>query len=175
MKEDQSKQRLLEGTQKLDPVLNPLGFVFDISEGGVSSAGSFAAGFYRNGNKKIGLIYRSAAGLGAVVYEYHPWSVVHSDLMRYLGKQDVSKLKYNTNRFASYSKGGGNIFDALVYDIQNFGAGFLTSSDDQFGNTLKEIATTPEPRKTSRQTQWILIGLLLLLIVLCIVIIFSQQ
>jgi len=131
MKEDQCKQRLIEGTQKLDPVLNPLGFVFEISEGGVSSAGSFAAGFYKNGNKKTGVIYRSVAGLGAVVYEYHPWSVVHSDLMRYLGKQDVSKLNYNTNRFASYPKGGGNVFDALVYDIQNFGAGFLTASDDR--------------------------------------------
>jgi hypothetical protein len=175
MKEDQCKQRLLEGTQKLDPVLNPLGFVFEISESGVSSAGSFAAGFYKNGDKKIGLIYRSIAGLGAVIYEYGRMSVTHSDLMGYLGKQDASKLKYNTNRFSSYSKGGENIFDALVYDTQNFGLEFLTSSEDQFSNTLQEIAKTPESQQTSRHTQWIWVGLILLLIVLCIVIIFSQQ
>ena len=175
MKEDKCKQRLIEGTQKLDPVLNPLGFVFEISESGVSSAGSFAAGFYKNGDKKIGLIYRSIAGLGAVIYEYRQSNISHSNLMHYLGKRDVSKLKYDTNKFLSYSKGGGNVFDALVYDIQNFGIEFLTYSDDQFDSTLKEIAKTPEPKDTSGRTKSILVGLVWLAIVLSLVITLFQR
>jgi hypothetical protein len=164
MKEDKCKQHLIEGTQRLDPVLNPLGFVFEISESGASSAGPFAAGFYKNGDKKIGLIYRSIAGLGAVIYEYRQLGVSHSNLMYYLGKREVSKLKYDASRFLSYPKGGGNVFDALVYDIRNFGIEFLTYNDDQFSSTLKEIAKTPEPKDTSGRTRWILIGIILAII-----------
>ena len=173
MKEDKCKQRLLDGTQKLDPVLNPLGFVFEISDSGKSSAGSFAAGFYKNGDKKIGLIYRSIAGLGAVIYEYGRVNVSHSQLMLYLGKQDASKLRYNTRRFSSYSKGGGNVFDALGYDIRNFEMEFLTAKDEQFDSTLKEAARVPEPKDIS--TRSILVGLIALLIVVSMIISLLQR
>ena len=170
MKQDECKRRLLEGTQKLDPVLNPLGFVFEISGSGVASAGPFAAGFYKNGDKKIGFIYRSIAGLGAVIYEYGQAGVAHSDLMSYLGKHDASKLKYDTNRFSSYPKGGGNVFEALAYDIQNFSAEFLTSNDEQFENMLKEIAKANQTETSlqAARSSRIWVVLLLLVTVLCL-------
>jgi hypothetical protein len=63
MNADQCEQRLLEGTRKLDTVLQPLGFVFRITDSGISSPGPYAVGYYKNGNKNISLIYRSM-GLG---------------------------------------------------------------------------------------------------------------
>jgi hypothetical protein len=164
MTTDECKQHLVEGAQKLDPVLNQLGFVFEISGSGGSSPGPFATGFYVNGDKRIGLIYRSIAGLGSVNYEDRQSSVSHSNLMHYLGKQEVSKLKYDTNKLLSYSKDGGNAFDALVYDIQYFGAEILAYSDEQFGSTLKEIAKTPNTiteRQATPLRVWIMIGLII--------------
>jgi hypothetical protein len=140
MNPDECEEQLIEFTQRLNPVLNPLGFVFESSGSGVASAGPFAAGFYVNGEKKIGLIYRSIAGFGEVIYEYNQTGVSHSELMHYLGKQDESRLKYDTNKFLSYSKDSENVLDVLVYDIRNFEIEFLTSSNDQFSNTLKEIS-----------------------------------
>src|SRR5689334_8239741 len=166
MREAQSRNKLLDGREKLDPVLRPLGYFFGISENGSSSGGAFAAGFYKNGDKKIGLIYRSSVGLGAVIYEYGQWGIGHDKLMRYFGKQDVSKLGYKPNRYSSYSKGGGDVFDALVYDIQNFGIGFLTSSDEQFEDTIKKIREIPEPEDTSGRIRWIVAGVILLIILL---------
>ncbi|HET9907493.1 MAG TPA: hypothetical protein VFQ23_12650 [Anaerolineales bacterium] len=175
MNEKQCEQRLLAGTQKLDPVLNPLGFVFRISSRGISSPGPYAAGFYEKENKKIGLIYRSISGpggLGAVIYEDGQVGVDHSTLMRYLGKKGFNKLRYDENRLSSYSYlAGGDVFDALAYDIQNFGVEFLTLSEDQFSITLKEARNTPEPeanpesKEASRRTQkiFVLIGLIILL------------
>ena len=179
MNEKQCEQRLLAGTKKLDPVLNSLGFVFRISGRGISSPGPYATGFYEKGNKKIGLIYRSisgSAGLGAVIYEDGQAGADHGTIMRYLGKKGFNKLRYDENRLSSYSYlAGGDVFDALAYDIQNFGVEFLTSSEDQFSTTLKEAHNTPEPEETpesknasreaSRRTQrvFILIGLIILL------------
>ena len=90
--------------------------------------------------------------------------------MRYLGKQDVSKLKYKTNTFKSYSKDGGDVFDAFVYDIQQFGGEFLTSSDDQFENALKEIRETPQSKdkEASGSPQSIWVRLIWLAIILSI-------
>jgi F0F1-type ATP synthase assembly protein I len=139
MNPDECKQYLIEGNQRLDPILSPLGYVFEISENGISSGGPFAAGFYKNGNKKIGLIYRSISGLGSVVYEDDQNGASHRDLMGYLVKDDASKLKLDPQGFSAYSSDGGDVFAALADDIQNFGLEFLSSSEDQFKKTLKVI------------------------------------
>lgn len=107
----QCEQRLLEGTKIIDPILNPLGFVFGITDSGKSSPGPYAVGYYKNGNKKIGLIFRSG-GLGAIEYTYHQAGyqnseagTVHRSLMRYFDKQDVCKVNYDEKSFSSYSRG----------------------------------------------------------------------
>lgn len=176
----QCEQRLLEGARKLDAVLQPLGFVFRITDGGISSPGPYAVGYYKNGNKNISLIYRSM-GLGGIEYSYHragykysEAGTVHSRLMRYLGKQDFCKVKYDEKNFSSRSREGGNVFDALAYDIKNFAVEFLSSDDDHFINTLNEARAIPEPPfepyKTSaiENLQLVVVGLILVLICLII-------
>ncbi len=160
MNPKECEQLLIEFTQRLNPILNPLGFVFEYSGSGAASAGPFASGFYVNGEKKIGLIYRSIAGFGSVIYEYRQWGATHSDLMKHLGKQDESKLKYDEHKYLSYAKDGGSMFEALVYDIQNFGLEFLTNSDTQFGKILKEISKTHDNLPDDKILDGIIIGMI---------------
>jgi hypothetical protein len=161
MNAEDCKQQLIEFTQRLNPVLNPLGYVFADSGSGVSSGGSFAAGFYANGNKKIGLVYWAMAALGSVNYEYGQLAISHSDLMHYLGKYPVSKLRYDTSKFLSYSKDGGNVVDALLHDIQNFEKEFLASSDEQFSKTLRNVPRRSPILTDSNVMSSIIIGLVL--------------
>jgi hypothetical protein len=160
MNPKECERQLVEYSQKLDPVLNPLGFAFEISMSGVSSPGPFATGFYVNGDKKIGLIYRSGFGFGSVIYEYHQTSVSHDGLMSYLGKTDVSKLSFDSDKFMSYSKNGGNALDALIYDIQNFEVGFLTKDNEQYGKVLKEISKTYNVPPDTHVMEGITIGMI---------------
>lgn len=140
MNPDECKQVLLAGIEKTDPIFNSLGFVFEISGVGSSSAGPFASGFYSKDNKEIWLIYRDRAGLGAIIYQYHQIGIIHEDVMNYLKKSDVSKLKYSGRKFASFSKGGGDPFEALAYDIQNFALEFLNSTPAEFEGVLQQIS-----------------------------------
>ena len=160
MNPKECEQRLMEFVQKLNPILNPIGFVFEISGSGVASGGPFAAGYYANGEKKVGLIYRAIAGLGAVIYEYRQTGISHSDLMHYLGKVEISKLGYDKNKFSSFSKDDESIFDALVYDIQNFGMGFLTSNDEQFSETVKTVSKNQNAFPDSKIMDGIIIGMI---------------
>ncbi len=122
---------------KLDPILNPIGFIFKNSGGGISSAGPFSAGFYIEGEKKIGLIYRSLLGLGSVTYECSKVVISHDNLIQHLKKQNESKLGYDPKKFSSYSKNGGDVIEALIYDIQNFSRKILVADKRQFCKELK--------------------------------------
>jgi hypothetical protein len=155
MSPEECQKLLLTGIEKINPILNPLRFAFEISGSGVSSGGPFASGFYSNGEKVIGLIYRSGSGLGAVIYQYRQLNIIHDDLMNYLEKSDVSKLKFSGRRFASVSKDGGDPFDALASDIQNFALEFLDSNDSDFEGILQQISlskNTAATRKRHRRT-----------------------
>ena len=151
MNPDECKQVLLTGTEKINPMLNPLGYLFEISEAGISSAGPFASGFYSKGDKAIGLIYRARIGLGAVIYQYRQSYILHSDLMQYLGKYDVSKLKYSDRKFASFSKEEKDPFEALAYDIQNFAIGFLNNNDSEFESVLQQISLSKKAKGDRKQ------------------------
>ena len=140
MNPDECKQFLLAGIEKINPIFNPLGFVFEISGVGSSSVGPFASGFYSKDDKEVWLIYRARAGLGAIIYQYHQLGIIHDDLMNYLKKSDVSKLKYSNRKFASFSKGGGDPFEAFGYDIQNFTLEFLNSNATVFEGVLQQIS-----------------------------------
>jgi F0F1-type ATP synthase assembly protein I len=157
------KQQLTEITHKLNPILNGLGYVFEHSADGISSGGPFAAGFYANQEKKIGLIYRASAGLGSVNYEYGNGEIgtSHGDLMRYLGKKDVSKLSYDASKFLSYSKDGGSVVDALLYDIQNFSKDLLISTDEQFAKTMNAIDRTSSITSDSKIMNGVIIGMVI--------------
>jgi hypothetical protein len=142
MNPEDCKQALLAGIEKIDPILNPLGYAFEISGFGVSSGGPFASGFYSKGEKIIGLIYRAGPGLGAVGYEYRQLGILHNDLMLYLNKSVESKLRYSVRKFASVSREGGDPFEALAYDTQSFALEFLGSDDSNFEGVRQQISKT---------------------------------
>jgi hypothetical protein len=60
---------LLEAIERIDGVLVPWGFQFELMEEGSSSPGRFANGHYRRGSTRIRLIFRASRGLGCVGYE----------------------------------------------------------------------------------------------------------
>jgi F0F1-type ATP synthase assembly protein I len=163
MNAEECKQQLTEITDRLNPILNEIGYVFEHSGNGVSSGGSFASGYFVNGEKKIGLIYRAIAGLGSVNYEYGNGEIgtSHSDLMRYLGKEDVSKLKYDASKWLSYSTDAGSVADALLYDIQNFSKDLLISTEEQFAETMKVVDKTSSITSDSQVMDGILIGMII--------------
>jgi hypothetical protein len=161
MNPDECKQALLTGVEIIDPLLNPNRYTFEIDGVGVSSGGPFASGFYVNGNKRIGLIYRAGAGLGAVIYEYYPLSISHDTLMKHLGKSNMGKLGYSDFRFASFSKDKGDPFEALAYDTQNFTLPFLNGTDSEFEGILKQISSARKAKADRKQFVRRLIGAIL--------------
>jgi hypothetical protein len=161
MNPEECQQKLVAITEKLNPVLNPLGYVFEADGYAVSSGGPFASGFFVNGEKKIGLIYRSFSGLGSVNYECRQSAVSHSDLMRYLGKEDQSKLKYDSKKFSSYAREEGDVLDALIHDIQSFEIDLLTSSSEQFYRALRKINKSHNASEASKVVNGIIIGVVL--------------
>jgi hypothetical protein len=64
---------LQDAVRRLDAVLVPWGLQFRL-EGNDYGHQAFAAGWYERGPTRVGLIWRSRTGLGAVVYE---WAEVH--------------------------------------------------------------------------------------------------
>ena len=169
MNPDECEQALLTGIEKIDPVLNPLGFVFKFSGVSESHPVLSAIGFYVNGSKNLGLIYRAGVGLGAVIYEYQKISIPddefisisHDELMRYLGKHKVNKLKYSNFKFASFAKGGGDAFEALAYDLQNFALEFLNGSDSEFRGVLQKASSSQEAASDRKQSVGKLTGAIL--------------
>jgi hypothetical protein len=159
MKPEECQQKLVEITENLNPVLNPLGYSFESDGYAVTSGGPFASGFFVNGEKKIGLIYRSFSGLGSVNYECRQSAVSHSDLMRYLGKEEESKLKYDSKKFSSYARDDGDVLGALMHDIQSFEIEMLTGSSEQFYRALHKINKARNMSEDSKVVNGIIIGI----------------
>jgi hypothetical protein len=107
---------LNEAVDRLEPLLQPLGFhyVADVSGEGHMP---FASGFFVGTAVKIGLVFRKRGTLGCVVYENESSNMSHDDLVRYLGVQDRQRLVYNDATMASQARDGGEAMDALAYDL----------------------------------------------------------
>jgi hypothetical protein len=71
------------GREALDPVLEPLGYLFEHIAAGNGSGGSFAVGGYLAGDRRIELHFRFA--LGTVRYAIGDDEVDHRDWVAYLG------------------------------------------------------------------------------------------
>jgi hypothetical protein len=172
MNSEEAKQFLLTGIQKIDPILNPVGFVFELSKTGKTHGGDFATGYYQKGNKIIQLIYRTNTGLGCVIYGYRQYTgfyiqldVSHTALIKQIGRYNDSKLRYSDSKFASFSRDGVDPFEALSYDIQNFMLDVLTGSDTDFQEVLKQtlISTNSEEEKkrsARKSSNTILVGVI---------------
>ena len=131
------KNALIAGTKKLDPVLNPIGFFFELEYVDQTHTGSYANGYYRKDGMSIGLIYRQGAGLGHVIYANEHKNISHNEFMARIGNLEQSKLDYQANCSRSFGKDGSDPFDALAYDIENFALNILSGKKSGFDKVLK--------------------------------------
>jgi hypothetical protein len=110
-------ERLLAIVARLNPILNPQGFLFRIEHNGVSSGGPFANGFYERHPIKIGLIVRREI-LGMPTYDFDEHICAHDELIKTFGRGNESKLR-GMKYPGVETTDGSDVVDALVADIQN--------------------------------------------------------
>jgi hypothetical protein len=111
-------ERVLRATAaQLQPVLDPLGFEFQVDQRGVAHQ-PFAAGFFVREGVKVGLIYRARDTFGAVVYENEVTNVSHDDLMSWLGFTARQRLRYIDSSMTSVAAEGDHVIDALRADLE---------------------------------------------------------
>ena len=63
----------------------------------------------------------------------------------------MNRLKFSNFKFASFSKDGGNPFEALAYDIKHFTLEFLDSTDSEFEDILKQITSSRRAKAKRKQ------------------------
>ncbi len=100
--------------ERLAPLLQPIGFHF-VPEQAAAGHGSFANGFFVNGDLKIGLICRDQGTLGEVIYENSTSNVSHDELMKFLGLE--SEQHFRVRWPAAYAADGADPCDALITDL----------------------------------------------------------
>lgn len=137
---NESLRSLQDIALKLNPVLNPYGFLFELQSNGFSSLGFFASGFYKRPPIQIGLIYRHC--LGSVNYQWDEFDMSHTDYMGYLGHADDSKLVYDEGGFESIARDGGDPVAALIYDLEHFAKPMLEGDTDEFIHAAKTACET---------------------------------
>ncbi len=134
---NESIQSLQDIALKLNPVLNPYGFVFELQSSGFSSLGLFASGFFKRLPIQIGLIYRHC--LGSVIYRWDKFEMSHTAYMEYLGHSDDSKLVYDERGFESIARDGEDPVQALIYDLYHFAKPMLEGESDEFALAAKTV------------------------------------
>lgn len=141
-------QNLTTCVNRVDPLLRPWGFVFEVHETRHSHCGPFASGHYVRGFTRIGLSCRDT--IDNIYYEHsfvteNRWSreierfdISHDGLMRGLGHSDDCRLIRSQNLpDAIVARGGGDRVDALLHDLSTFAADILTMPCDEFYEIIR--------------------------------------
>jgi hypothetical protein len=117
---DRSRTNLQAVLTRLDSILIPHGFSFQANASGVSSAGTFANGFYTRGPVRIGLIMRGE-NLGSPSYEYKRAMAGHHELVDALGRGNEAFLRFDDrlDKWELATTDGRPVLDALVTDLEN--------------------------------------------------------
>ena len=110
----------------LDPLLEPLGYRFEMNETGTSSGGNFAVGRYENGERVIELQVRHE--LGIVRYVLGETAVTHQHLTACLGGEAA---------YPGFSDDPVDAFRHLLDDLQGPLNGVVSGTDD---DRLRECA-----------------------------------
>lgn len=108
-------QALCAAGQRLDPILKPLGYVFEPDQ--MIPGVPFASALFVQGELAINFYYRRGSTLGAVMYVNARGGMNHADLMRGLGLADRQLLVYDEPALRSTSLVGGDPIDALIADL----------------------------------------------------------
>ena len=112
-----SESKLLEVVEKLQPILEPLGYSFTLEYKATSSGGPFANGFFKKDRLQIGFIWRELSGLGDIVYENEKYSVDHNDIMEHFKLSKQQKFVFDRKKWITYSRDGGDVVDAAMFDM----------------------------------------------------------
>jgi len=136
-----SIQRALldEGVQKIQAVLRGRGFEYSTGDQGVSSGGSFAVAFFRRADLTLGLIVRHSYGLGSPGYSIGGRGASHGRLIVALGHSGEEHL-VETRLFSSRARDGGDVFEALRWDLEHIILPVLDQSPSEFREALARAA-----------------------------------
>ena len=111
----------------LAPILETIGFAFQLDNAGCASGGHFASGYYVRLPFRIGFIVRSR--LGMVIYEADDRNVGHDDLMAALGHANDSQFMFDQAAMAAVGRGGQDPVVALVHDLTEYVRPVLEADD----------------------------------------------
>ena len=126
----------MEGVSILEPVLTPLGFVFEFREEGRGSGGFFAWGEFVSGDRRLELHFRHSLGL--VTYHVGAHRVSHDAYMDELGVRRQAA-------YPGYSDAPLEGFQNLASDLQRFAGDFLSGD----GSIVIRAAKTERSRSGS--------------------------
>ncbi len=140
---------LRHAVTRIDDVLVPWGFQFQVRESGFSSAGGYANGFYSRGSIRILLIYRKGWGLGSVLYEQEEvvtagylrekivYDLDHQEYMKRIGHSDDCHLILPEESISSQARDGGDPVEALIRDFRENAAPTLREENQEFAKIMR--------------------------------------
>jgi|SRR6185503_4264628 len=125
------RETLIAGSEILESVMRPHGFIFVEGPSGRSNYGNFASGDFVRGDRRLELHFRYSLGL--VTYHLDSCSATHESYMRELLGTG------GTLRYPGFSDDPLDAFRDLAHDLENFAADFLTGSGEVLARAaLKE-------------------------------------
>lgn len=125
----EASESLRAGSDILDGLMLAHGFFFVPTSAGVSSGGSFAAGEFRRGDRRLELHFRYSLGL--VTYRAGLLGLSHEDYM-----WSVVGRRWAT-RYPGFSTEPLDGFRHLLGDLQQYGSDFLIGSDADFAGHVE--------------------------------------
>ena len=133
---------------QLDAILNPLGFVWRSDGVSFSHNGPFAHGHYVESDTRIGLSCRDR--IDNIIYvhsfitkhhsstETEKYCVSHSGLMQHLDDADTCHLVTGDDiPNAVVARDGGNVLDALLFDLTNSFVPLFRDRPDDFHDAMR--------------------------------------
>jgi hypothetical protein len=106
---------LCSAGERLDPLLKPLGYVFQPDE--MIPGLPFASAVFIQGELVINIYYKRGPLFGPVMYSNARGGMDHGELMRTLGFADRQLLVCEEAALRSISLVGGDPIDALIADL----------------------------------------------------------
>ena len=121
------------GSEILEPVLAPHGFVFEAGEVGKRSGGSFAQGGFVRDNRRLEFSTRHSLGL--VEYRVGSRVIAHEEYMRVVAGR-------GNHAYPGFSEDPLEGFRHLASDLERFANIFLDGTDPEFDALVARAQST---------------------------------
>lgn len=130
-----AEEILQKGSEILGPLFATHGFSFQIIGKGNSSGGSFSYGAFRKSERWLEFHFRYS--LGMLSYHLADCSMTHQNFMRsVIGKPNLS-------HYPGFSKVPLDGFRQLLLDLQEYGADFLSGTDECLQSRIEASNSLP--------------------------------